>query len=178
MSAAIPVDTTATNVPLHLTVSKDGTGGVTGLTPTVALRDGSTLNSYLDWDDDTFKTSGWTTKYATLSEVERGHYQRTLSMVDIGATAGKFYMAEYRVNDGSGTADAMDILIVTSVVSQVDLQDQQILNRLEEAPGNPGTLILYARDGTTPLKTWNLRDSGGGPTTASAGAPSRRSAAT
>jgi hypothetical protein len=51
-------------------------------------------------------------------------------------------------------------------------------NRLEEAPGNPGTLVLYDDDDLTPLLTWTLRDELGGAVASSPGAPSRRTKAT
>lgn len=53
-----------------------------------------------------------------------------------------------------------------------------LTNRLEETAGSPGLLKLYADDGTTLLKTWQLRDGSGGAVTASSGAPARRGAAT
>lgn len=53
-----------------------------------------------------------------------------------------------------------------------------LTNRLEEAAGNPGTLKLYADDGTTLLKTWQLRDGSGQAVTAQSGSPARRGAAT
>lgn len=176
--SAIPADITATSVPLNLTVS--GTlGGITGLAPTVAVRNGATLDSYLDWDDDTFKTSGWVTKNALMSEVGGGHYQRSLSMVDIGAASGSYYVAEYNVDDGGSVKGAdEDVIAVTSLVSDLTLLRRLAFNRLEETPGNPGSLILYADDATTPLKTWSTRDYTGGATVGELGAPARRSAAT
>lgn len=176
--SAIPADTSATSVPLNLTISGT-TGGITGLVPTVAVRDASTLNSYLDWDDNTFKTSGWTTKNAVMSEIGGGHYQRSLSMVDISAVAGSYFTAEYKVDDGGSIKGAdEDVIYVTSLHSDMALLRRLAFNRLEETPGNPGTLILYADDATTPLKTWSTRDYLGGATVGEPGAPARRSAAT
>lgn len=57
----------------------DGTTGlaVTGESPTVALfrhADGF----YLDWDDDTFKTSGWVQQFLTMGEIGvTGRYEAT-----------------------------------------------------------------------------------------------------
>lgn len=50
-------------------------------------------------------------------------------------------------------------------------------NRLEEAPGNPGAVVLYADDGTTIWKTWTLRDAFNNAVSATAGDPAKRSAA-
>jgi len=53
-----------------------------------------------------------------------------------------------------------------------------LANRIVEAPGSPGTLILYDDDAVTPLLTWTLTDTSGAAVTAVVGAPARRSAAT
>lgn len=114
------VDVKATAEPLMLSVS-GASGGVTGLTPTVGLRDAATLNSYLDFNDNTFKISGWTTKYATLSAVERGHYQRSLDISALpGVLAGKVYSAEYRVAESSIFIDTHDMLHVTAIVDVME----------------------------------------------------------
>ncbi len=114
------VDVLATAEPLVLSVS-GGSGGVTGLSPTVALRDAATTNSYLDFNDNTFKTSGWTTKYASMTEVERGHYQRALNVSTLpSVAAGKVYAAEYRVAEGSTFIDVHDVLTVTAIVDVVE----------------------------------------------------------
>ena len=55
-------------VPLFLSVSRTGTGGVAGLSPTVELRRSSD-GFYLDFNDDTFKSSGWTTRKAALTDL-------------------------------------------------------------------------------------------------------------
>lgn len=49
-------------------------------------------------------------------------------------------------------------------------------NRLEEAPGTPGTLTLYDDDGTTVLGTYQLRDAGGNAVASATGEPARRTA--
>lgn len=179
MSLSLVVDPRNTAVPLDLTITQEGVGGVTGETPTVALRDGATTNSYLDFADNTFKTSGWTTKYASLAEVEKGHYQRLLNMTLISPTPvdGKAFVAEYELNAVVGKGVDHDVLLLVTV-SDNELLRKALTNRLEETPGFPGTLILYDDDGTTPLLTWTLRDAGGGPVVGTVGSPARRSAAT
>ncbi len=62
--------------------------------------------------------------------------------------------------------------------TSVDLLRKALTNRLEAAPGNPGTLILFDDDGVTPLLTWATRDESGGAVAAAPGAPSRRGAGT
>jgi hypothetical protein len=179
MSVAILVQNTETAAPLDLTIEKEGVGGVTGKLPTVAIRDGATINSYLDFNDDTFKIAGWTTKYSSMAEVERGHYQKTFDVAALTLTGGDILVAEYHVDDGADViGDALDIVIIASEASDISLLRKQITNRLESSSGNPGTLILYDDDGTTPLKTWELRDEGSGPVFATVGAPAKRGAAT
>lgn len=170
--------TTMTAAPLDLTVDRQG--GVTGLAPTVALRDTAT-NGYLDWGDATFKTSDWATKYAVMSAVERGHYQRTLNLSATPAiVAGMVLVAEYHVDNGAGVVgDAHDYVVVESdQAADVALLRKALTNRLEEASGNPGALRLYDDDGATVLKTWPLRDEGGGAVLPAVGTPARRGAAT
>lgn len=62
-----------TNVPATLAVA-NWAGGLSGLTVSVAVRDGSTLNSYLDFADRIFKTSGWSMREATLDDLGGGFY--------------------------------------------------------------------------------------------------------
>jgi hypothetical protein len=166
--------------PLTLVVNRAGSGGITGLVPTVALRKGSDPTQYLDWGDSTFKASGWTSKYANLSEVERGHYQKLLSLPSISAADGESYVAQFYVNNGGDVKGESEdtILVVGNSTADLTLLRKALTNRMEEYPGNPGQLILFDDDGTTPLKTWRLRDVTGGSVNATVGAPARRSAAT
>jgi len=161
-------------IPLVLTVNKSGTGGVVGLSPTVALRKGDTTDTYLDWADDTFKTTGWTLKNAPLTEVGGGHYQKQLDLSVLTLSYGQVLVAEYVVTDAGYESVAQD----TYYVEDIPIIRKSIINRLEEFPGNPGQLILYDDDGVTPIKSWQLRDAAGGPTLAVTGAPSKRSAST
>lgn len=57
-----------TGFELQVPVIRNG-AGVSGLTVKAQIRNGDGNNSYLDFADNTFKTSGWTTKQATLVEV-------------------------------------------------------------------------------------------------------------
>ena len=103
MSTQIQAYRTDTSVPLELTVNDNG--GVTGLTALVKVRDATTTNSYLDFSDSTFKTSGWATQSATLAEIGSGVYHYTLNvniMTNLPA-ATNHLAAEYTVS-GSVTA--------------------------------------------------------------------------
>jgi hypothetical protein len=105
----------ASVIPLTLTIDQEGAGGVVGKSPTVALRNAATSNSYLDWADSTFKAAGWTTKYASMTEIERGHYQRILDSSAVAAIVDETVLAaEFHVDDGGDVVgDDADLLVFT-----------------------------------------------------------------
>ena len=177
MGTTIQVETNATNVPLELTVDKINSGGITGLSPTVAVRTCVTgTPSYLDWNDTTFKTSSWGSKYQIMTEIELGHYQWILNISTLALAAGTQLSAEYYMSSSGLVGVDADIISVVNVGQNAKFLRQVATNRLEEAAGNPGTLILYDDGGSTPLMTWDLLDSTGGAVTATAGSPARRAA--
>jgi hypothetical protein len=159
-------------IPLFLSIAKAGEGGQVGLSPTVAFRRVSD-GYYLDFNDDTFKNAGWTTKNASMTDLGGGFYQRLLDLSVIGAVATRVYAAEYAVDDGG---DINSIASDIYNVEDLELIRQLSSNRLEEAPGNPGQLTLFDDDGVSVRDRWEVRDVTGGATTASVGAPARRSA--
>lgn len=69
----IEAELTDTNVPAKLTVNDSG-GGVAGLTVGIEVLDATTQNSYLDFNDNIFKTIGWTTKSLSVTDVGGGRY--------------------------------------------------------------------------------------------------------
>lgn len=175
------------SVPLDLTISQEGVGGVTGQDAFVRVRDGSTTNSFLDWADNTFKTVGWTEQFRLMSEVGRGHYTTELDLSAIGAIVGNAFIAEYTVDDGGDVVgDAHDVILVglqaltdmTQLLADISLLRKIYTNRQEQFPGDPGTLILWDDDGVTPLLEWQLRDAAGNGVIANVGCPAKRSAAT
>jgi hypothetical protein len=108
------IDADDSNLPLTLTINRAGDGGLTGLAPTVRLRLGHTADTYLDWADNTFKTVGWTTLNAAMSEVGDGHYLQTLDMSAVTVATGRTLVAEYSVDDGGEVkAVAADTLHLT-----------------------------------------------------------------
>lgn len=164
-------------VPLSLVVNRSGSGGINGLVPTVALRQGALPSSYLDWSDSTFKTSGWVTKYAALTAAERGHYQRLLNLSTINAVAGTSYVVQFFVSSGDVQGEAEDvILVVPSVSTDTTLLRKALTNRMEETAGSPGQLTLFDDDGVTVLMRWDLRDATGGAVVSTVGTPARRGA--
>lgn len=175
------VDPNETALPLELNVSVLGVGGLTGLQPTVAVRNitAGFPSKYLDWSDGTFKTSGWATKYAVMTEIERGTYQLTLNVAGFYFTALTKLSAEYHVTSDLGTGDDAEVFdILASGSADLALLRKALTNRMEEVGGNPGQLTLYDDDATTPLRRWPLTDVAGGPITSTPGTPARRGAAT
>ena len=126
-------------IPLDLTIEADGVGGITGQAPTVAIRDALTTGSYLDFADGTFKLLGWTTKYASMTEVERGHYRRALdTSTVVGLVAGAKLAAEFHnagayVGDDSDEVElvaALDALPTAAAVASVQSDTDNIQTRL------------------------------------------------
>lgn len=172
------VEVNVTQWPLDLTINKLGVGGVTGLTPTVAVRNAATINSYLDWSDYVFKTSGWVQQFLTLTEVGHGYYRALLNVALTDMPVGTVFSVEY-TNTGVGIAgNTAETLEIVQVQEEVNFLRKIASNRLEEVSGNPGTLTLYDDDGVTPLANWQLRDERGGAVPYQPGAPAKRSAST
>lgn len=161
MGVAIVVETTGV-APLHLTIERESSGGATGLTPQVAVRDllvvPPALASYLDWDDMTFKTAGWTEKYRELDEYDAGQYTTPLDISALGLSAGAMLSAEYRVSDGGDDHVASDVIIVQTVGYDSSIVRKAVTNRQEEFGGDPGRIILFDDDGTTKVLEQELRD--------------------
>lgn len=137
----------ATVVPLVLTIEQEGVGGVTGKSPTVALRNASTTNSYLDWADNTFKVAGWTTKYASMSEVERGHYQRVFNSSLVAAIAdGTVVSVEFHVDDGASViGDDADVILFTAGFGGGGGGGWDDLVAAHQVPGSFGELVYQIR---------------------------------
>jgi hypothetical protein len=90
--------------PLVLTLEREDEGGITGAVPTFAVRDATTLDSYLDFDDFTFKSSGWGTKYEPLTEVESGDYTYWMNLNAMTSISiGDILSVEYYYDDGVAT---------------------------------------------------------------------------
>ena len=157
-------------IPLFLTITREGAGGVTGKAPTVALRNNDT-DDYLDFADNTFKAVGWATKFQPLTELAGGHYRYNISAPAIGALPEDVFIAEFKVDDGSAVRGAAQDIIL---IEDLPVMRKIVTNRLEDFPGNPGSLVLYDDDGVTPFRSWELRDATGGAVSAAIGAPAKR----
>jgi len=89
---------TSTTFHLSLLIETLGEGGVAGATPTVGIRESDTDDLYLDWDDMTFKTSGWGTQYAAMEDHGNGYYRRLLNfsaITNLTTDPTKMLVAEY-----------------------------------------------------------------------------------
>ncbi len=174
------IDKTVAFLPLVLDVNQNGIGGATSQTSTVAIRDASTINFYLDWTTGTFMNAGWVLKDAPMTSIGNGIYQRNLPMAaTAGITIGLFFVAEYTTT-GPVVGIAQEVYQVVNaaaVNADITLLRKQITNRIEEAPGAPGSLVLYDDDSVTPILTWQLRDESGGAVLPAVGTPARRTKA-
>ena len=137
------IDDTA--VSLDLTLSQSGVGGITGKAPTVAFRDATSLVSYLDFSDSTFKTAGWTTKYEALSEVGDGHYSLNvdLSLITPAIAASKLYVVEYAVDDGGSVKGAEnDLLLTVKAIGDIPGDVWEELTSAHTTAGTYGLEVL------------------------------------
>lgn len=108
MGTLVQTSRTATAVPLAVAVDRNG--GQAGLTVTAAVRDASTTNSYLDFNDSTFKTTGWTAKTLTLTDLGGGFYAATLNVAAItNLPANADLVVEYSAS-GSVGAVGLDFI--------------------------------------------------------------------
>ena len=167
-----------TAAPLELVVNLVGTGGVAGLACTVAVRLSPTTNSYLDWSDNTFKTSGWGVKDQPMTDLGTGVYQAILNVSLLGFTPltglPQKLIAEYN-SSGVGTSGlASDTLIISELRPDAKLSRQYQSNRSEALGGLPGTLTLYEDDGVTVLSVQNLTDYAGNAVVNVPGSPAKR----
>lgn len=156
-------------IPLSLTVSQNG--GVPGLSPTVELKRASD-GFFLDFADNNFKNSGWTTKLATMADMGDGLYQYPVDLEAAGVVVLDVLTAIYRVTDGAQSGMTND----EYNVEDLELMRQAVCNRMEETPGAPGQLTLFDDDGASIRARWEIRDVTGAAVVSTVGTPARRSA--
>jgi hypothetical protein len=161
------------SVPLVLTVEQEGVGGLVGLTPTVAVRRGTT--EYLDWDDSTFKPTGWVERKRVLTDVGSGHYATFFDGSAVDVVPGETLVAEYDTESVSYPGVDHESVVV---LRDTDFLRKMATNRMEQTSGAPGQLTLFDDDGFTPIKSWEVRDEFGGGIAPQVGVPARRGAST
>lgn len=116
--------------PLEATLVRGDGAGQTGQTVVVEIRDVTTTNSYLDFADLTFKTAGWTTKAATLTEVGGGHYSLAGGADPFLWTPRPnppaYFRAEFRVTGPKSGVGADEILITDALPGEEFERDLDI----------------------------------------------------
>lgn len=152
-----------TEVPLSLALTRTS-GPVTGATVLVAIRDGNTQDSYLDFDDDTFKTVGWTTRQAAVADIGSGFYARSGGL-DVGAitnlpAATEILVAEYEVTAPSNsTGVALENILLEEFVDDLnDLAQSDILSDATPFDGADIAAILFDTGTSIPLLIAALND--------------------
>ena len=160
--STLEADYSSSSLLLTLVVNLLGTGGVPGLTCTVAVRQSPTTNSYLDWSTNTFKTSGWGVKNQPLTDLGTGVYQTVLNVAALGFTPltplPVVLIAEY-TSTGAGTSGlASDTIFVSELRPDAKLARQYQTNKVTSIGGSPGTLTVFADDGVTVQSTQTLED--------------------
>lgn len=104
-------DGTESALPFSIAISSGG--GVTGLTVVASIRNTSTTNSYLDFNDATFKTTGWTNKTAAMSEVGGGVYTSTVDIASITNLPSVDLTVEFDIS-GALTETSLATIVFTN----------------------------------------------------------------
>lgn len=108
------------DLPLSITIN-DSNGAVTGATVTVEVRDDTTDDSYIDFDDHQFQDDGlWVTKTISLPEIEAGLYATTpydLSQLT-NLPADTYVLAlEYQITIGSDLFTPVEKVTISDIIS-------------------------------------------------------------
>lgn len=148
-----------TNVVLELWVYDSGNIGVPGLTPKLAIRR-TADNKFLDFDDNVFKNSAWTTRQVEMTEINsvlspggyRYSWDSHLSVVGEGS-----YAAEY---DSNSPGYGVDTDYVTFALEDVaDVRKFLLNKRIIDKTGALPIEKLYDDDGNTVIREWELEHS-------------------
>lgn len=165
----------STAVKLELRLFDVSTGAVTGAAPTVAIRRKSD-NFYLDFNDNTFKASGWTTRTQTLAEQTgnelAGVYSYTWNTNPEISAHGE-YAADFAWTDSGVTNYETEDLKFT----KLDLAAKILANKLT-INSVTGVLSVYEDDQTTVAETWPTTDKNGATTVLEGTGPANRGAPT
>jgi hypothetical protein len=156
MSDLILAELTDTAISLDLTVEQEGQGGVSGLTPTVAIRRSDDSSLYLDFDDFSFKSAGWVEKYADMVHTERGQYTYTLDITAVpDMLPGDYFSVEYHVDESGVVGDARDRLMVVTNLSDVPGSVWDEATNIHSTAGTFGAEVLTK---LTPTQAAQLLD--------------------
>jgi len=148
---------TATAVPLVLQLNT-ATGGATGLAPTVRVTDASSapaLPSDLDFSDDTFKTVGWVTRDAAMTELGLGAYKRTLdvsAITNLPAGTDGLEVLYRETTLTAGTVGALDYIELDDQVEDLnDLAQSQVLSDATPFAGANIDAAITSRNSVVPM---------------------------
>ena len=169
-------------VPLELNYKENGLP-VTGLSVDVEIRDTAT-NKYLDFADDTWKSSGWTTKSVALNDIGNGQYQYMWDSSS-AITADMIVSTEYDVTTSNYQATDKDVLMFGIVNVDTAAIAAAVWNRQMDQHTIDGSfgkgvnmifqtetgrwkiennqMIFYKEDNVTEVMRFNLYDHDGNP---------------
>lgn len=167
--------------------------GATSVNISVTLTDGSTGQTvllvirrisggfYLDFNDNTFKASGHTTRVLTMSEVDAtdsiGVYEFDWNP-STPVTAPGGYLAEAQATISGTLHKTQDYINFTNVENDALLAKKMLINRLELADGSSNNWILFDDDDTTPLLTFSVTDKDSNLVSLPGGVPAKRTRGT
>jgi hypothetical protein len=138
-----------TFAPLTLTLEREDIGGITGAIPTIAIRNAITIDSYLDFTGFTFKSTGWTTKYEPMMEVEEGDYTYFLNLDAITAiNVGDMLSVEFHYDDGSVVHREQETVAVVESLFNIATDTSSLINIVG------GTLTLA--QATQLMEVWQI----------------------
>jgi len=135
-----------------------------------------------DWSDDTFKVVGSVIQLLqTLTEVDDtnfpGEYETSLDLSVISnPNVNDTYFVTI-VEDGTATVAGLPTgaeLRVEVAYDNAILARKLLENNQDLSANPPGNLVLFDDDGTTPLRTWSIKDIGGADLLISSGTPAIR----
>lgn len=191
-----------TNVAIEMQLLRNAVP-ITGATVTAAVRN-RLNNQFLDFNDNTFKASGWTTKFTTLTDLNgtdtdmAGMY-RFLWNSSSPVTVQAELQFLFKYNDGVNTLETFeDVYFDDAATSAATIASAvwnaltasyvaansfglmmkkikaALINRMELADGSSSNLVIYDDDQSTPLITASVTDKTGGVITTSATVPAKR----
>lgn len=193
-----------TNVSIELQLMVNAVP-LTGKTVTAAVRNKQN-NQFLDFNDNTFKAAGWTTKFQTLTDLNgtdpdmAGIYRFLWNSAAPVLAQGE-YQFIFKYNDGVNTLESFDdvyfdeasspnsiaaavwnaltasFVTVGTFGRMMKLMKAALINRTELADGSTANFVVYDDDGTTPLLTADVKDKADGAITSSTGVPAKRGVA-
>lgn len=144
---------------------------------------------FYDWNDATFKASGWTTLNQVLTEINAtraaGLYQVTGGLATTSFVAGSYVVIPIQTPGINAQLPAPVELRTGGWVDKIyeidtdaALTRKYMTNKQALSDGTAGNLVTYDDDDTAIIGTQDVTDKNGGIVSLDAGAPAIRSKAT